>query len=102
MVALILAVDTTIAFLTDSKVRWIELPIFTEVFVVMLYIIIGITIDDFWHPGWVLCLFGVVFALTEIGVFVGVHNRKKTHSEKNKNYEKYIKTDEKYWTDWEE
>ena len=102
MVALILAVDTAIAFLTDSKGRWIELPIFSEVFVVMLYVMLGILLDDFWHPGWILCLLGVVFALTEIGVFVGVHNRKKTHAENDKNYEKYVRKDEKYWTDWEE
>ncbi len=100
MVALILGVDTAIAFFTNSKGKWIELPIFVEGLSVMLYVILGLVIS-FWHPGWLLCLVGVVFAVCELVVFVALHNNKKEKKEKKKLSDKFVKTDEKYWSDWD-
>lgn len=100
MVALIVGVDTAIAFLTNGKTKWIELPIFVEVFAVILYVILGLLIS-FWHPGWLLCLVGVVFALLELVAFVAIRNGKKDKKEKKKLSDKFVKTDEEYWTKWD-
>lgn len=100
MVALIVGVDTAIAFLTNSKAKWIELPIFVEVFSVILYVILGLLVS-FWHPGWLMCMVGVVFALSELVAFVAVRNGKKDKKEKDKNHDKFVKTDEKYWNEWD-
>ena len=101
MVALILGVDTVIAFFTNSKIKWVELPIFVEIFAVMLFVVLGILVPGFWHPGWVLCLVGVVAGLGELITFVAIRNHKKDEAEKDKNIEKFVKTDEKYWNNWD-
>lgn len=100
MVALIAGVDTAIAFFTDSKIKWIELPVFIEIFAVMLYVVLGILIPTVWHPGWVLCVFGPIAGLVEAIVFVAIRNDKKDKAEKQKAQDKYVKTDEKYWEEW--
>ena len=102
MVVLIAGVDVAIAFFTGSKGRWIELPVFVEIFSVMLFVMLGILLVGFWHPGWIMCLVGVVFGLVELAAILAWRNRKKNRTERNKRYEKYVKTDEKYWTDWGE
>ncbi|MBO4381153.1 MAG: hypothetical protein J5815_03255, partial [Clostridia bacterium] len=99
MVAVIVGADTAIAFFVGSKAKWIELPIFVEIFAVMLYVILGILVH-IWHPGWILCLAGIVFGLAELIAFVAIRNSKKDKVEKKKIYEKNVKTDEKYWEEW--
>ena len=100
MVALIAGGDTAVAFFTDSKIKWFELPVFVEIFSVMLYIVLGLLIPTFWHPGWTLCVFGPIAGLVEAIVFVAVRNSKKDKAEKAKNDEKFVKQDEKYWNEW--
>ena len=100
MVALILGADTVIAFFTNSKSKWFELPVFVEVFSVMLYIALGILTSGFWHPGWLLCLVGALFALAELICFIAIRNSKKDKKEKKKLADKFVKEDEKYWTEW--
>lgn len=99
MVALIAGVDTAVAFFANGKTKWIELPVFVEIFAVMLYVMLGILVH-IWHPGWILCLAGVVVGLVELCVFVAIRNGKKNKKEKNKIKDKYVKTDEKYWSEW--
>ncbi len=102
MVALIVGADTVISFMFSSKARWIELPIFAEIFCVMLYVILGISLSmtgiaSIWHPGWILCLGGVIVAMIEISVAVAIRRKRdgqKIASEKE--------TDEKYWTSWDD
>lgn len=101
MVALIAGVDTVIAFFANSKIKWIELPIFIEIFAVMLYVVLGILIPTVWHPGWILCLLGPIAGLVEAIVFTAIRNDKKDKTEKKKAHDKYVKTDEKYWSDWD-
>ena len=109
MVPLLLGVDTAIAFLTSSKLRWFELPIFVEFFCVMLYLILGLALANYadpevhiWHPGWILCLGGVVVLAVEFAVFMVKRAKRKNKSEKQKIEEDYIKTDEAYWTQWDD
>ena len=99
MVALIAGVDTAIAFFVNSKAKWVELPIFVEIFAIMLYVMLGILVH-IWHPGWILCLAGVVAGLVELVAFVAIRNGEKDKKEKNKLKDKYVKTDEKYWSEW--
>lgn len=102
MVILIFGVDTALAFLTNSKVKWIELPVFVEIFCVMLYVILGITLGTIWHPGWVLCLAGVVFAMVEVICVIVKKTHKDDKEEKEKIHKKHVKVDESYWTEWDD
>lgn len=102
MVAVIFGVDTSIAFATNSKIKWFELPVFVEVFGVMLYVILGITVPNVWHPGWLLCLAGVVCALIELIVFVVKKAKAKNKKEKAELEDKNEKEVQKYWTEWDD
>ncbi|MCR4661868.1 MAG: hypothetical protein K5765_07745 [Clostridia bacterium] len=102
MVFLILCVDTIISFFTGSKIKWIELPIMIEITFVIVYVMLGLLLNSFWHIGWLLCLVGVVFALAEIISFVVINNKKKNKEEDKKIKDKYVKTDPAYWTNWDD
>lgn len=102
MVAVIFGVDTSIAFATNSKIKWFELPVFVEIFGVMLYVILGITVTNVWHPGWLLCLAGVVCALIELIVFVVKKAKAKNKKEKAELEDKNEKEVQKYWTEWDD
>lgn len=102
MVAVIFGVDTSIAFATNSKIKWFELPVFVEIFGVMLYVILGITVPNVWHPGWLLCLAGVVCALIELIVFVVKKAKDKNKKEKAELEDKNEKEVQKYWTEWDD
>lgn len=78
MVMLLFGTDTSIAFATKSKARWFELPVFIEIFGVMLYVMLGILVQGFWHPGWLLCLAGACCALVQVIVVVVKKPRKTT------------------------
>ena len=99
MVALIMGVDTAIAFLTSSKVKWFELPLFVEIFAVMLFVILGI-VTRVWHPMWLLCLVGVLFAVIELVVFVEIRHNRKSREEGKKIKKNHKEVDEEYWTKW--
>ena len=103
MVMMIAVFDGVMAFITDFKFRWIELPIVIEVFCVMLYVIIGIAEGAaFWHPGWLLCLGGVVAAVAEAIAIIANRNSKKDAKEKVRIKDKYTKEDESYYTSWKD
>lgn len=102
MVAVIFGVDTSIAFATNSKIKWFELPVFVEICGVMLYVILGITVPNVWHPGWLLCLAGVVCALIELIVFVVKKAKAKNKKEKAELEDKNEKEVQKYWTEWDD
>ena len=103
MVMMIAVFDGVMAFITDFKFRWIELPIVIEVFCVMLYVIIGIAVGSaFWTPGWLLCLGGVVAAIAEAIAIIANRNSKKDAKEKVRIKDKYTKEDESYYTSWKD
>lgn len=103
MVMMIAVFDGVMAFITDFKFRWIELPIVIEVFCVMLYVIIGIAAGSaFWTPGWLLCLGGVVAAIAEAIAIIANRNSKKDAKEKVRIKDKYTKEDESYYTSWKD
>lgn len=102
MVAVIFGVDTSIAFATNSKIKWFEMPVFVEILGVMLYVILGITVPNVWHPGWLLCLAGVVCALIELIVFVVKKAKAKNKKEKAELEDKNEKEVQKYWTEWDD
>lgn len=102
MVALLFGVDCSIAFVTNSKTKWFELPIFVELFGVMLYVILGITVQSIWHPGWLMCLAGVVCLSVEVCVFTLKRAKAKKAVEDKKFNNKHVVQDEKYWTEWDD
>lgn len=102
MVVLLFGVDTSIAFATKSKIRWFELPVFIEIFGVMLYVMLGILVPGFWHPGWLLCLAGVVCVLIQVIVVVIKKAKKNNAEEKAKIADKNEKQNEAYWTEWDD
>lgn len=102
MVAVLVGVDTAIAFATNSKVKWFELPVFVEIFAVMLYVILGITVNGIWHPGWLLCLAGVVCLAVEIAIVVAKKAKANKAKEDKKLNEKNVVQNEKYWTEWDD
>lgn len=102
MVAVIFGVDTSIAFATNSKIKWFELPVFVEIFGVMLYVILGLTVNGVWHPGWLFCLLGVVCALVELMAFVIKKAKAKNKKERAELEDKNEKEDQKYWTEWDD
>lgn len=103
MVIMIAAFDGVLAFITEFKFRWIELPIVIEIVCVMVYVIVGIVVPSgFWHPGWLLCLGGVVAAIAEAIVLIATRNVKKDKKEKVRITDKYTKEDESYYTSWKD
>lgn len=102
MVILLPAVDTSLAFVTKSKVRWIELGVFMEIACVMLYVILGIVKIAPWHPTWLLCLAGVLGIIIETIVLVSKRNKEKSAQEDKIIKKKYVMTDEDYYTKWDD
>ena len=103
MVIMIAAFDAVLAFITEFKFRWVELPVAIEIVCVMLYVILGIVLGSvFWHPGWLLCLGGVVAAIAEAIAIIAIRNSKKDKKEKSRLTDKYIKEDESYYTMWKD
>lgn len=108
MVITVLGVDTALAFVVGSKLKWIELPVFVEVFCVLLYVMLGIIFNvlhgmsGYWQYAWIMCLGGVVFAAVEIAVLVSKKARESNSEEKRKINDKYVKVDESYWTKWDD
>ncbi len=96
MVALIAVTDTALAFATGSKAKWIELPVCFEIVCVMLYVMLGMTVRGFWHPGWVMCLGGAAFAIAEATASIAVFSSRKN----KKNAEEKTTMNESYWTEW--
>lgn len=101
MVMLVFGFDAIMAFVTDFKFRWIELPIVIEVLCVMIYVIVGVA-SAVWHPTWLLCLGGVVAAIAEAIVLIAKRNGNKDKKEKVRLNDKYNKEDESYYTMWKD
>lgn len=102
MVVLVIGTDTAIAFITNSKIKWFELPVFIELLGVMLYVILGLNVPAFWHPGWLMCLAGVVCALVQIIVVTVKKVRAQNKKEGKESYDKNVREDEAYWTKWDD
>lgn len=101
MVAVIPVSDSVIAFVSGSKAKWIELPLSVEAVCVMLYVILGISLSAkgvyIWHPGWIMCLGGVVVAIVELIVLIAKHTNKHEKEVAAEN----TAVDESYWSKWE-
>ena len=94
--------DTALAYATSFKFRHIELCVTVEIFCVLLYVMLGLTVADFWHPGWILCLGGVVCAIAMIIALIAKRNKESNKKERAKIARKYGKEDEAYYTMWDD
>ena len=96
--------DTALAYATSFKFRHIELCVTVEIFCVLLYVMLGLTITtvSFWAYGWILCLGGVVCAIAMIIAIIAKRNKESNRKERAKIARKYGKEDEAYYTMWDD
>lgn len=100
MVLLIFAVDTTIAFLTKSKLAFLESQATLVVSSALIYVMLGIAHIMPWHPGWLLPALAAPVAVTAL-ILMLVHRSNKKKGPKVKKAEiKPTTVDEKYYTEW--
>ena len=101
MVVLIVGVCPVMMDIAGLKLKYLGYAAFIEVFFVMLYIILGITMG-LWHPYWILCLAGIIIDVILLGVLVGIRNAKKKKAEQDEIQEHDIDEDEEYYTMWKD
>lgn len=101
MVVLILGVDAVISDITGSKLRYISYAIFIEVFAIMLYIILGITMG-LWHPEWIIIIAGLVADALFISIVLVVKSKKKKALEQKESDEYNVEENEEYYTQWKD
>lgn len=101
MVVMILGVDAVIADVTGSKFRYVCYAIFIEVFAVMLYIILGITMG-LWHPYWIIIIAGLVVDVLFISIVLVVKSKKKKALEQKESDEYNVEENDEYYTQWKD
>ena len=101
MVVLLLGVDAVVADITGSKIKLLGYAIFVEVFAVMLYVILGLTLG-FWHPYWILCIAGIIIDVVMLGTVIGVKNAKKKKAEDAEIKKHDYDEEEEYYTMWKD
>jgi len=101
MPVIIIGVLAVMLDLSGTKLKYLGYGAFVEIFCVMLYIILGITMG-LWHPYWILCLVGIIIDIIGVGVLVGIRNAKKKKAEQAEIQERDIDEDEEYYTMWKD
>ena len=67
MPVILIGVLAVMLDLSGTKLKYLGYGAFVEIFCVMLYIILGITMG-LWHPYWILCLVGIIIDIIGVGV----------------------------------
>lgn len=93
--AVLALTDMVTSLATKSKGKWINSAVDIIVFFVILYVVIGIFIPSFWHPGWLLILLGIALATIELGIVYGIKSKKIKKEKGNDN-----EVNEKFYTEW--
>ncbi|MBO4694781.1 MAG: hypothetical protein J5656_02485 [Clostridia bacterium] len=101
MPVILIGVLAVMLDLSGTKLKYLGYGAFVEIFCVMLYIILGITMG-LWHPYWILCLVGIIIDIIGVGVLVGIRNAKKKKAEEAEIQEHDIDEDEEYYTMWKD
>lgn len=101
MPVILIGVLAVMLDLSGTKLKYLGYGAFVEIFCVMLYIILGITMG-LWHPYWILCLVGIIIDIIGVGVLVGIRNAKKKKAEQAEIQERDIDEDEEYYTMWKD
>ena len=100
MVMAILLADTSIAYVTKSKLAFVESLFSIVVCASLLYVMLGIAGVMSWHPGWLLPALSGASAIAGIIVML-VHRAGKKRMPRTKKSEvKATTVDEKYYTEW--
>ena len=95
MVVAILFTDTTLAFVFNSKTRYIDLLATVEITSVMIYLFLGI-LGGLWSPYWIIPILGVVIDIVISVAALLSYNKKKEQRE----HEKKAPIKEEYYTMW--
>ena len=101
MVVFILGVDAVISDITGSKLRYVSYMIFIEVFAIMLYLILGLTMG-LWHPEWIIIIAGLVADALFITIVAVVKNKKKKALEQKESDEYNVEENAEYYTQWKD
>lgn len=101
MPVILIGVLAVMLDLSGTKLKYLGYGAFVEIFCVMLYIILGITMG-LWHPYWILCLVGIIIDIIGVGILVGIRNAKKKKAEQAEIQERDIDEDEEYYTMWKD
>ena len=100
MVIAILLLDTSIAFLTKSKLAFIESLFAIVVTASLVYVMLGIAHVMPWHPGWLLPALAGASAVGGVIVMLVHRSNKKKAPKVKKKAVKATDVDEKYYTEW--
>ena len=101
MIVFILGVDAVISDITGSKLRYVSYMIFIEVFAIMLYLILGLTMG-LWHPEWIIIIAGLVVDALFITIVAVVKNKKKKALEQKESDEYNVEENEEFYTQWKD
>lgn len=93
--AMLALADLVLSLATNSRGKWLNFAFDIVCFFTILYVVLGLFIDNFWHPGWLLIILGVVIAGAELGIVYGIKTKKVKKEKGNDN-----EINEKYYTEW--
>ena len=100
MVCVMFLVDTVIAFITKSKMAFWESLVSVIVTVVMVYVMVGVAVPHFWHPGWMMMPIAVFVDLVLVLGWAWAKRSQKAKKLKASMADKMNGVDEKYYTEW--
>lgn len=100
MVNVMFLADTVIAFITKSKIAFWESLATLIVTVVMVYVMVGVAVPHFWHPGWMMFPIAVFIDLVLIFGKIWAKNSQKAKKLKTSMADRMNGVDEKYYTEW--
>lgn len=98
MTVLLLFADTTIAYVTKSKMFILSLLAFVETTAALLYVMLGITNVIPWHPGWLMPALAGILDVALLVCFI-VFKRKKKLASIHREYSEM--TNEELYSHWE-
>lgn len=100
MAIAILVGDTLFAFITKSKLAFIESLFTLIVSASLIYVMLGIAHVMPWHPGWLLPALSALTAVAGLISMLVHRSNKKKGPRVKKNAVKATDLDEKYYTEW--
>ena len=100
MVIAVLVGDTIFAFMTKSKLAFIESLFAFIVTSALLYVMLGIGKAMPWHPGWLLPALSAISAVGALITMLVHRTNKKKAPRVKKNAVKPTDVDDKYYTEW--
>lgn len=100
MVCMLFLVDTVIAFITKSKIAFWESLIAVIVTAALVYVMVGVAVPNFWHPGWMMMPIAIFVDMVLIVARIWMEHSQKAKELKAARADRRNGVDEKYYTEW--